>query len=233
MNIIFNIATVPRRRESFLKVLHALSIQTTPCAHINIACSYGYDKEIRLFVDDNFKSNTIIHGQFSCEKKFFGFDVADPDSYFLTFDDDIIYPPNYSRALINGIDRYSRQAVVGYHGMKFIQFPVTDFYSQRRMYQYFQKVDLDKQLDIIGSGVSGCYVATLKQKGFSNKTLSHTSNMTDDVLSKFCRDNQIKMVCLQHRAQWIRIMPGTQDDDATWKVAHANNHIQNLKLLNA
>lgn len=230
--ITFNIATVLRRRPAFLKVLKSLSLQSVPCDKINIAMSYGHDQEIKDFVTRNFRSHSIIHGSFSCEKKLFAFDKQLRDSYFLTFDDDIAYPPDYSKILIAGIEKYDRKAVIGFHGMKFTAFPVTDFYKQRKLHQYFEYVGNDCKLDIIGTGVCGFYVGTLKKKGFSCETLN-TQNMTDDVLSKFCRDNSIEMICLGHKSQWLRIMPGTQDHDCTWRVAHRNNHTQNLKLLNA
>lgn len=229
--ITFNIATVPRRKQFFLKVLQALSLQQVQCDKINIAMSYPYDKEVYDFVGNNFKDNSIIHGKFSCEQKFFAFDET--DGYFLTFDDDIIYPGNYSRLLINGIDFYKRKAIAGFHGMKFRYFPVIDFYRDRKLYQYFDEVREDKKLDIIGSGVSGFHTSTLKSKGFSFDMLSQTKNMTDDVIGKFCRGNNIEMICLKHRPRWIRIMPNTQDEQSTWRVAHKNNHEQNLKLLNA
>ncbi len=232
MNLVFNIATVERRKASFLKVLQALASQELKGNHINIACSYGYDREIRRFVDDHFESNKITNGKFTCEKKFFAFDQTEFDSYFLTLDDDIIYPVDYTKRLIDAIERFHRKAVVGFHGSRFVKFPVTDFRRQRILHQYFNFVHSDQIVHILGTGACGFHISTLRQKGFGCGVLEQSSNMTDDVFSAFCRKHEIELICAKHKAQWMRIMPGTQDDACTWKQDMIKGYDKHLKLLN-
>lgn len=229
--ITFNIATVQRRKKSFLQVLKSLSEQYLPCDVINIAMSYDKtDDEINDFLFRNFKCVRHKYGKFSCEHKLFAFESM-PDSFVICFDDDINYPKDYTLRLIEGIEKHNREKVVSFHGMKFPGFPVKDFLD-RKLYQYYEYVGEDSPVDVIGSGVMGFYAKTLLKKGFSfEKHLTQTRNLTDDVVSKFCRDNGIGMTCLAHPLVWLKIMPDTQDSECTWVVMSKNKNADNLKFL--
>lgn len=229
--IVFNIATVERRKHSLLKVLKCLANQTMPCNSINVAMSYpSVDEEVDTFIRENFESNRIVYGKFSCENKMKAIDYTD-DAYFFTFDDDIDYPADYAEKMIEGIEKYERKGVVGFHGMKFNRFPVTNYHTQRKIHQYFAEVKEDVAVDIIGSGAFAFHTSALKEKGFTFESISHTSNVTDDVFSRFCRDNKIPMTVLAHKAQWMKIIDGTQDNESGWKVAARNGNVEQLKYL--
>jgi hypothetical protein len=53
-----------------------------------------------------------------------------PNGYFLSVDDDILYPPDYVQRSVEAIDRYERAAVVAYHGGVLPPL-VTDYFSER------------------------------------------------------------------------------------------------------
>lgn len=231
--VIFNIATVERRKKHFLNVLNSLANQSVQADKINVACSYGYDPEIRSFIDNNFVDDKIIMGNFTCEKKFFGFDSSDSNSYFLTFDDDIVYPLDYVKKLIEGIEKYKRQAIVGFHGSTFKRFPVVNFQKDRVLHQYFTNVGVDVKCNILGSGVMGFYVGTIKDAGFEFSMLGEGGNITDDVFSHFARSKEIDMIVLKHAAGWIKVMPDTQDDESTWKKDMIAGFERHLKLINS
>lgn len=232
MNVVFNVATVERRKESFKKVLSDLASQTVPCNKINIAFSYGYDREIRKYLDDNFENSGVIYGKFSCEKKFFAFDETDDDTYFLTVDDDINYAPDYAERMIDGIERHQRKAVVGFHGQSFKRFPVIHYRRERTLYQYFNLLGVDIKVHVLGTGVCGFHVSTLRSKGFCSEHLSQTRNMTDDVVAAFCRKNDVDLIVLKHDADWLSVIPGTQDELCTWKRDLVSGYAEHLKWLN-
>jgi len=233
--IIFNIATVQRRRESFLKVLAALASQTIKCDKINIAMSYDApDKEIESFVNANFKANEIIYGKFSAMYKMFSLDKCPDDSYFFTFDDDIGYPDKYTSSLLSGINKYS-EAMVGFHGMKFRTFPIYDIKKQRVMFQYFNSVGCDMIVDVLGSGVAGFYVGSLRKKGFTFDLFlknEEYGNYNDIIASNFCRKNKIPMYVLAHNSKSINILPQGQEPEALYKIAAISGRQIEAKLLN-
>lgn len=215
-----------------MAVLKAMSLQSLKADRINIACSYGYDRDITKFVDDNFPIGRIVYGSFTCEQKFYAFDETEDDSDFLTIDDDIVYPLDYIKKLVDGIEKYQRKSVVSFHGSIFRRFPVLDFRKDRVLHQYFQHVRVDLPVHIVGSGVTGFYTGTLRDAGFSFDSLAGSSNMTDDIFSLFCRRHNIEMRVLQHGVQWMKIMQGTQDDQSTWKKDMMAGFDRHLKLIN-
>jgi len=191
----------------------------------------GRDLIIEKYVEKYFKSSNIIYGRFTAEKKMFAFDETKEDAYFLTFDDDIIYPSNYSERIINGIERYKRQAAVGFHGIRFTSFPVTDYKEQKVMFQYFTDVLKDEATHTIGTALAGFYVGTLREKGFYFNSLNGSVNTLDGSFGKFCRDNRIKMVVLAHKANEIKIFPGTQDNASLWRVSKRTGNKNKLAYL--
>ncbi len=229
--ITFNIATIERRLPSFIEVLKSLAAQTLPCDQINIAFSYEPPMVIHELMDDLFAKRHFITGSFTAAAKMFAFDQMPDDSYFLTFDDDIIYPPDYCATLMSYLDK-SPGTVSGFHGMRFKSFPVTHFYD-RFLYQYFETVELDQLVDVIGTGCSGFYTKTLRDRGFSYTYFSQFpehGNFNDMTFAQFIRQYQIPMMVRAHDTKWLHIFPGTQDRHALWKQSPAHKKTELLYL---
>jgi len=220
--VIFNIATIQSRKKLFIEVLKRLSQQFVPCDHINVALSYDApDREVEENILQRFKSGTFIYGKFPAAKKMFAIDSTDPDTIFLTFDDDIAYPRDYSQDIIKHINK-NRDAVIGYHGMAFNFFPVVDYYKQRAIYQYFETIREPVSVHIIGTGICGFYTATLKEKGFTYSWFDQYpqhGNYNDSIFSLFLRLHKIPMVVVPHYGGWTYSYPGSQDETALWKQA--------------
>lgn len=235
--IIFNIATVHRRKEMFLKVLQSLSEQTVPCDKINVAMSYPkYDPEILVFLKEKFKDVHIkwVPGM-TAESKMYAMDGEDAQhsggAYFLTMDDDIIYPAGYCEEMINGIDKYHLQAVVGFHGIRFDRFPVQNYKAQKTMYQYFKHVEDDIDVHVIGTGCLGFWTQTLIDKGFHFPTINKKLNCLDGSFGRWCRDNKVRTVVLAHKPDWIKIYPESQDMQSLWKLSWKERYKTKLSFL--
>ena len=70
------------------------------------------------------------------------------DCYYLTVDDDIIYPNTYVNLLISKIDQYCGKSIMSFHGTRFI--------NGREIYFPFSKdVPADVQVHRVGGGVMG------------------------------------------------------------------------------
>ena len=217
--IIFNIATVERRRDMFFDVLRNLSKQTIKCDRINVAMSYSdMDNEIFYFLKNNFDDFHIkIRPNMACEQKLFAIDKTDADSYFLTFDDDIIYPENYCERMLHGIQQYNHRNIVGFHGITFKSYPITDYKKQKNVHCYYQNIPSDIDAKVIGTGAMGLHLSILKNAGFSFDNIKQDANCIDATLARFCRDKGIRMIVLKHEAQWMKIYPDSQDYDALWR----------------
>lgn len=232
--VIFNIATVERRKIMFLEVLKMLARQTVKCDIINVSLGYiNMDAEIRDFLKKNFKSHQIKWKgiELACEYKLFAIDSAPCDSFNLTFDDDIIYPDDYAEIAIKGIETYDRKAIVGFHGIKFDKFPVTEYKAQKQMFQYFKEVIEDTEVSVIGTGCLAFYMGTLLDKRFLFEKVNTKSNCLDGSFGRWARDNKIRMIVLRHEAEWMKIYPDSQTADALWRRSWKERYKTKLSFL--
>lgn len=233
--IVFNIATIERRKKMFMEVLAMLVNQTIKCDHINVALGYQQmDNEILKYLGDNFKSFHIKWGAkiFTSEYKLYAVENnLQPDCIFSTFDDDIIYPPDYMQRSIMGLEKYNREAVVGFHGIKFSKFPVKNYKLEKTMFQYFKNVAEDTDVHVIGTGCMTFHLKTLLDKGLKFSEINKKLNCLDGAFGRFCRDNQIKMVVLQHEESWMKIYPNSQDSNALWRKSWAERYKTKLSFL--
>jgi hypothetical protein len=226
--ISFNIATVERRQDSFRRVMGCLANQTLGCDRINIAFSYAPPDDLLNYIRDNFSVATIVLGTFPASYKMFAFDTAPDDSYFLTFDDDIMYPSAYCSDLVYEIQARKDTEVVGYHGMRFNVMPVTNFYD-RTIFQYFDLVPDTVRVHVIGTGCSGFYVKTLRDAGFNFnyfQQFPNHGNFNDMTFALFLREQQIRMTVLAHQKGWLSFYPGTQDGNALWKQSDRHKAVE-------
>ena len=234
--LIFNIATVERRKKSFMGVLSDLAKQTVKCDHINVAMSYKEpDMEVFYYLKNNFKSFHILcRPSMMADVKMYAFDTTEDDSDFLTFDDDIVYPVNYAARIVGEIRKRKNTSVIGCHGIAFSSFPVVDYFKQRRMFQYFNLVSSDQPVHVIGTGCCGFYVGTLRKAGFSFdyfKQFEEYGNFNDMTFAQFLRENKIPMIVVTHAARWMKIYPGSQDEHALWIQAKASGKVTELLFL--
>ena len=232
--VIFNIATVSRRRKMFMAVLKDLANQTVKCNRINVAMSYSFmDPKIEAFLQHNFESYKIkIRPNLKCENKMSKLDTSQDDAYFIHFDDDIIYPQDYVEKLIAGIEKYERKCVVGWHGIRFDKFPVTQYKKQKQMFQYFKDVPQDTRVHVIGTGCIGFYVGAMRKKGLTFAAINTNQNCLDGSFGRWCRDNEVPTMVLAHKAEWIKIYPDSQDAQALWKRSWRERYKTKLSFLN-
>ena len=73
--------------------------------------------------------------------------------YYLTVDDDLIYPPNYVYMTIQGIEKYRRQAVVSYHGCLFADRADPMNPPTRHLFSHQGFVPQDCLVHMIGTGL--------------------------------------------------------------------------------
>lgn len=85
----------------------------------------------------------------------------DDHSYVFTFDDDLIYPPDYTRKMIHNIEMLGRSSVVGVHG---VVFPEKANFTklQQRKVSHFQYAQKGHFADLLGTGTTAWHSSRLK-----------------------------------------------------------------------
>jgi hypothetical protein len=195
--IIVNVASY-KRIDSLVKTLESIINQ---CDEINVALNSTegglppilYHHKINLFFTDNSKGDAF---------KFLR--LSNSDGYFLTIDDDLIYPPNYVEYLIKRCKDYNNSKVITLHGRSFSKFPINSYYkSATEKYSCLKKVKNDVKVQFGGTGVM-CFHTSLMKIPIE---YFRYANMADIWVGKYCFLKNIDIICLKHDEGYIKYIP--------------------------
>ena len=194
-NIIYNIASF-NREDSLGIVINDILPQ---CDFIRV---YLNDyKEIPKFLDD---SKIVVYtsqeyGECGDIGKFHDCNEY-RDCYYFTIDDDIFYPNNYSNKMIDVIEKYGRDQVVGVHGVNIKRTPIIDYYKNREVYHFKKELKNDKVVDILGTGTVAYYSnnINISREFFKQK------NMADIWFACYLQQNKVKRICIKRDDLWLK-----------------------------
>mgnify|MGYP002711914506 CR=1 FL=1 len=119
--------------------------------------------------------------------------------YYITCDDDIEYAPFHVQSIIDGIERYGRNAIVGWHGSIFKP-NFEEFYNpkSRQVLSFRTLRGKDTPVHLLGTGVCGFHTSSIDVvlEDFSYP------NMADAFLAIKAKEQKVPMVVLAHEAGW-------------------------------
>lgn len=153
-----------------------------------------------------------------------------PEFYYLTCDDDIIYPWDYVGWMIQGIEEHNQDALCSFHGREIDinkNHRIPSYHKcYKKRYHCGNETTAGGKIHIPGTGVGGFHSSlfpTLSIKDFK------TANMADLWLGKYCNDRHIPVHCLPHKMEWIKV----QDVSGTIFSQHAQLYKQMNGILNS
>lgn len=125
--------------------------------------------------------------------------LKDFDGYYLTCDDDILYPEFYVEHIIDGIERYGRKALVGWHGSIFSD-DFEDYYNSkyRKVISFSSLRGADTPVHLLGTGICGFHTSTIN---ISFEEFLY-ANMADVFVALNAQRNRIPLVVLRHEKGW-------------------------------
>lgn len=128
------------------------------------------------------------------------FNAHQTAGYFLTVDDDLIYPSNYVEHMVAGIDKYNKQAYVGYHGNLIAdkQKPVGASKWCRCLFSHADELAHDMPVHMLGTGIFGYHSDAGRMD--CRKLLC---GKIDDQTATWAQDRRIPMVALAHPKDWV------------------------------
>lgn len=132
------------------------------------------------------------------------------NKYIATCDDDLIYPEDYLRRLIEGAQKY--RCIVSFHGWILKNY-VSDYYKARK-YRFVCVHDVAKDIyvDVAGTGVCLFDKSILPDY---QKVYDHFpyGGAADIHLSHFAKKKGVRRVVLKHKAGWIKMKPNDPNDN--------------------
>jgi hypothetical protein len=179
--------------------------------HNNIPL-FLYDTKINLFLTDNSLGDAF---------KFMNL-MNTNEGYFLSIDDDLIYPPNYVEYMVGKSKEYGDNKVITIHGRNFSKFPVGSYYrSATERYSCLTKVKNDVKVQFGGTGVM-CFHSSLLKIPLS---YFRVANMADVWVGKYCIENNIEIICAKHDEGYIGY---TRPTSTIYDEHSRNDRIQTL-----
>lgn len=183
------IASMPGREEALSQVLQILSPQAD---------------EVFVYLNNTEVVPAELHPLHNV-RYFTGPDLGDRgkfmflegfDGYYLTCDDDIAYARYHVSSIIDGIERYGRKAIVGWHGSIFTD-EFEKFYEakSRKVLSFRFLRGKDTGVHLLGTGVCGFHTDTARPL-FDE--FVHP-NMADAFLAIHAQKRQIPMLVLAHQ----------------------------------
>ncbi|MGC6380265.1 glycosyltransferase family 2 protein [Pasteurella multocida] len=199
--VYINICSIPSR---IAQLQCTIGILKNQCDHFHIYLD-GYE-EIPDFIKNLGNKATVVHckdnsirdnGKFILLEELI---EKNQDGYYITCDDDIIYPSDYINTMIKKLNEYDDKAVIGLHGILFPSRMTKYFSADRLVYSFYKPLEKDKAVNVLGTGTVSFRVSLFNQ--FSLSDFTH-SGMADIYFSLLCKKNNILQICISRPANWI------------------------------
>lgn len=130
--------------------------------------------------------------------KFFPLRLYKEPIYFLSCDDDLIYPPDYAISMIDAIERH--KCIVAHHG-RILKGKDLSYYIGHETVRFNSYNNSIKELDVVGTGVCGFDTEYFNPVDLcDHKEL----RMSDIIFSLEAKKQGKKMLSLPHNTNWIK-----------------------------
>jgi hypothetical protein len=148
-----------------------------------------------------------------------------PDSYYLSIDDDIIYPKDYVSSVIEDLKLLDNKVVVSHHG-RVLKERVFNYYTDYIKSYHFKKPHIGYDIiDIPGTGVMAFHT---KYVPISFLDFIHP-NMADIIVGVKMSKLKISCICLPHKENWLRDS-NKYDESSSLFYSNKSNEILNKYL---
>jgi len=192
--IYFSLSTIPSRASN-LELIIPIILEQADLIYVNLV---GY-----LEIPKILNNSKIIVNKFDeagSEIRFYNYKDIDEDSYYFTIDDDILYPKDYSKVMIEKMIEYENKVVCCVHGSNIDKNLNEGFYKKnRRVFHFRDSLSGDTKVMIVGIGTSCFYKNNVRL----NIEDYEIKNMSDVYTSSFLAKQQIERISISREYNWI------------------------------
>jgi hypothetical protein len=146
-------------------------------------------------------------GPLHCSGRFLGLVREAEDCIFVTFDDDIVYPPDYVATLAAALARFRGRAIVGFHGVSFAP-PFGSYLHDRTICHFQAGLSHDVRVDLLGTGTTAFVASRLPL----DPRRWPSGTMDDLIVSLTAEDRGIPRVALARRPRYLLAIEQSQAD---------------------
>jgi glycosyltransferase involved in cell wall biosynthesis len=201
--VVASLCSIPERAELLRQVIKSLAPQVD-AIHVYLDRYQSIPNFLLSCHDQITVYLSKDHPGLRDNGKFLAFPSLTEECYYFTADDDIIYPPDYVASMVQRIEDYDRQAVIGVHGVLLPEQAKGYFSSFRKVHIFNKALERDALVNNLGTGTVAFHSSLLQGMDLSHFS---TPGMADLHLSVFCKQRDIPMVALARPDDWLQELP--------------------------
>lgn len=195
--IIAGMATIPSRKNMVWRAIASLLPQID---HLHLTLN-GYDKIPDPMLRSD-KITVILDSKNSMADNAKLLGLEGQSCYYFTVDDDIIYPHDYVAKMIEHIEKYKRQAVVGVHGIIYSN-PMRQYLKDRIVFTNRKALNNDKRVHALGTGTVGFHTEGV---AYTVDDIPRQVCMLDVHFAGWCKEHNIHMMTISRPANWLTML---------------------------
>lgn len=141
------------------------------------------------------------------------------NAYILICDDDILYPGDFARYMVDKVEEYDRKAVVTCMGKIMEPRPIMSYYNQEKeCFRTFMDNPMDVPVEIPGTCAMAFHTDTVK-----GLTREWFASMNSDIwMGAWCKLNGVQMIVVEHRGDWLKDLTSLNPSGG-WSVYGSHN----------
>jgi hypothetical protein len=191
--ITIGMASIPGRMAGMQATIEALLPQ---CDQFDLYLN-GYPPGFHIPLFEDEKVN-VFHGPADLGARGKLYLAHRTTGYFLSVDDDLNYPADYVCHTIQAIEKYERQAVLGYHGVIFTQSPDAMCPQGRMLFSHADELTMDLPVHMHGTGLMAYHSDTIQ---FDWRRMEH--GKIDEQCAILGQETRTPFICAAHPMDWV------------------------------
>lgn len=220
--IIAHITTYPRRINTFKQTINSIIDQFDVIkVYLN---EYDYipkfleNKKIKVSLGRDCLGNLKAKGKF--------FDMCNSNGYVFTIDDDIIYPKDYVKTIVEYIDRFNKEKIITLHG-KIINDNPKNYYRDYGVSIHFKKeIKNIINIHIPGTGVMAFHSSKIS---FDFDSIL-SGEYVDLFIGLQSQEKKYPIIIIPHKSNWVKANPKASGTDNLF-FKNLRNHNTQTNLL--
>ena len=147
------------------------------------------------------------HGDVRSAGKLLALEMDHQADIYMTVDDDILYPKNFTTRVTKALKKYDYEAVIGLHGC-ILHESIESYRKDRTVIQLGNRLRRDQKVDVIGSGAMAFSPKKLR---FDVKQWRHI-NTTDLQFALEAKRRGLPLYSIARKRDWARFLQKGQPD---------------------
>lgn len=224
LQVIANICSIPSRVDTLAQVVDRILPQVD---HLNVFLD-KYDTVPEFLTARpaiTVRRSAEFDTDFRDNAKFLDFDDRKKTGkpfHYLTLDDDIVYPHDYVRTLVDRLDAFDNRVIAGVHGVVCEEQP-SAYFRNRFIYHYRRDaLAAPRLVNNLGTGTACFHDALFDTLDPRRWPLG---GMVDIFLSLEARQRNIPMLAIDRHAGWLRDFEGARETTTLFSEFHDKERI--------